>query len=436
MSRLHSILGRTTLLPLLAPLAIGQVNPEPGVQTAELLDVGDRAYGTLDDGGYVSFDGVSFERYAAAGALLQTYGSLPGFVFPSFVEVNADETHAYVGESSNGDLFSIDLSAGTVSTLANLPFNFDLAFDPLPGLAYVSAAVLGFGQGNDIFRLDLTTGGWTHVAHVDGPSGPLTLDESGHLYYVTAFEGSGWPPPLEDEDLLMWTPAQLGSGQVLTEADATYLTAGLDGASSLEFDPSSGDLYLAHTNFQGLANEVLRLSPSGAVLGSLGASFTHISNLELAHDGGPAVMAPFQPAGPRLHVHNVDFGGTIRDRVTLTPSRSTTDHQGPTGGQPGQATVTVLDGVPNGYVSLMLARSSFIRGQEQVVDLGWGLPAFFMVDPSEVWRRSTQLPLDAAGSLTLRFQQPAGWSGTMAFQALLFDGSGAPVGTSTYVVTE
>ena len=33
-------------------------------------------------------------------------------------------------------------------------------------------------------------------------------------------------------------------------------------------------------------------------------------------------------------------------------------------------------------------------------------------------------------------QQPAGWSGTMAFQALLFDGSGAPVGTSTYVVTE
>jgi hypothetical protein len=436
MLRLPYRVAQATLLPLLSSLALGQVTAEPGVQTAAILDVGDRAYATLTDGGYVSFDGLSFERYDAAGSLIQTYGSLSSYAFPSFVEVTPDEAFAYVGESSNGDLYTVDLGAGTVGHLSNLAFNFDLAFDTSPGFAYVSAALGGFGLGNDILRLDLTTGQWLQVAHVSGPSGPLAVNGAGDLYYVTAYEGVSWPPPLEDEDLLLWTDAQLDAGQVLSEADASYLTDALDGGGDLEFDQVSGDLYLAHTNFQGLANEVLRISATGAVQDSLGASFTHISNLELSLDDGAAVLAPFQPAGARLHLNNVDFGGTIRDRVTLAPRRSTTTFQGPTNGQPGQASVTILDGVPNGFVSLMLARSSFLRGQEVVVDLGWGVPAFFMVDPSEVWRRTTQLPLDAAGSLTLTYQQPAGWTGTMTFQALLFDGSGAPVGTSTYVVTD
>ncbi len=424
------------LTTLLSPLALSQVTTAPGIQTAELLDVGDRSYATLSDGGYVSFDGLAFERYDAAGNLVQTYGTLPAFVFPSFVEVDAGETFAYAGESSNGDIFKIDLVAGTVTTLANMTFNYDFAFDATAGSAYISAALGGFGAGNDIVRIDLATGQWTQVAHVAGPSGPIAVDAAGDLYYVTIYDGANWPPPLAEEDMILWSDAQLDSGQLLTEADASYLTAGLDGGSSLAYDPLSGNLYLAHTNASGFENEILRISGSGPVLDSLGGAFTWISTVEVVSGSGPQVMAPFQPSGAMLRVNNVDFGGTIRDRVTLVPARATIAFSGPANDQPGQATITVQDAVPNGFVSIMLANSSDLTGQEVPFDSGWSVPAFFMVDPLLIWRRTQPLPTDAAGAFTLTYNQPGGLTGDWVFQAILFDASGVPVGTSTYVIND
>ena len=149
------LLVRAAGAALLSSLALGQVYPEPGVRTADLLDVGDGAYASLSDGGYVSFDGLAFERYDAAGGLVQTYGTVPSPVFPSFVVVDASETAAYVGESSNGDVFTIDLVVGDVTALSNISFNYNMAFDATPGLAYVSAALGGFGTGNSVLRLDL-----------------------------------------------------------------------------------------------------------------------------------------------------------------------------------------------------------------------------------------------------------------------------------------
>jgi len=429
------LLVRAAGAALLSSLALGQVYPEPGVRTADLLDVGDGAYASLSDGGYVSFDGLAFERYDAAGGLVQTYGTVPSPVFPSFVVVDASETAAYVGESSNGDVFTIDLVVGEVTALSNISFNYNMAFDATPGLAYVSAALGGFGTGNSVLRLDLATGQWTQVVHVAGPSGPIAVDQAGDLYYVTQYDGPNWPPPLADEDLLLWTDAQLDSGSVLSAADASYVAAGLDGCSSLAHDPASGDLYLAHVNFQGFANEVLRLTTSGALLGSLGESFAYVSNLELVQGDGEQIMAPYQPAGMQLRLSNVDFGGSIRDRVTLEPQRPTSTFSGPSGGQAGPATVTVLDAPPNGAVSIMVAAASEVRG-EVVVEAGWGAPVFFMVAPNELWRRALPQPTDANGAATFQYDQPAGVTGEWVFQALLYDEHGTPVGTSSLVVND
>lgn len=420
---------------LLPCLAMAQVTTEPGVRTSELLDVGDSAYATLSDDGYVSFDGLAFERYDAAGGLVQTYGTLASFVFPSFVVVDAAEAFAYAGESSNGDLFTIDLVGGGVTTLTNINFNYSMAFDATPGLAYVSAALGGFGTGTDILRLDLVTGQWTQVVKVTGPSGPVAVDESGDLYYVTQYDGPNWPPPLADEDLVLWTDAQLDSGNLLTNADASTLTAGLDGGSSMVHDPSSGDLYLAHVNFQGFANEIYRLTTSGQLLGSLGESFAFIGNLEVVPSDGQQIMAPYQPAGAKLRLKNTDFGGDTRDRVTLEPQRPSATFVGPTNGAAGPASVTILDAPPGGAVSFMITEASDVRG-EFVFDPGWGAPVFIMVAPQDIWRRTQQRPIDANGMVVFNYEQPAGVTGDWAWQALLFDASGAPIGTSEFVIND
>jgi hypothetical protein len=439
---LRATLLRTTLLraasaALLVASASAQVFPDSGfAQDAPLDLMGDRAYGSLSDGGFISFDGLSFERYDAAGALVVTYGTTGAFLFPSFVEIDPSETLAVVGESSNGDLFAIDLVSGTVTTVANMAFNYDLAFDSIPGLAYVSASLGGFGAGNDIVRLDLVSGATTVVAHVQGPSGPLEVDANGDLFYVTVYEGANWPPPLGEEDLILWSDAQLDSGNLLSEADALYLTAGLNGGSSIEYDPHSGYLFLANTNSQGAAHEILRLDTTGDILDLVAKAPTWIANLEVTGDGGPGTLAPFQPLGARLHVQNTDFGGSLRDRATLVPARTQASFVGPASGKAGPATVT-FDGAPmGGSVVILLARSNDVLGQETYSDQGWGAPTFLAFSPGDVLRRITGNPVDQAGQASLTFHQIPAWEGALAFQAILYDADGHPIGTSTHVINQ
>ena len=62
--------------------------------------------------------------------------------------------------------------------LATLTFSYDAAFSPA-GELFVSAATGGFGAGNDIFKVALPGGALTQIAHVGGPSGPLTFGANG-----------------------------------------------------------------------------------------------------------------------------------------------------------------------------------------------------------------------------------------------------------------
>ena len=56
----------------------------------------------------------------------------------------------------------------------------------------VSAGTCGFGCGNDLVRLDLTSGQATFLANLVGASGPLALSDSGDLYTVVVdFQNPG-----------------------------------------------------------------------------------------------------------------------------------------------------------------------------------------------------------------------------------------------------
>jgi hypothetical protein len=417
-----------------------QVSIEPGFQGTNVLDLsGDRVYGTLADGSYVSFEGLLFEHYGPDGNLLATLGTLPGSVFPSFLEVHPSGAFAIAGESSNGDLFKVDIVNGGFVTLANLNFNFDLAWDTDPGFAYVSAALGGFGAGNDILRLNLSTGATTALVHLAGPSGPIAVDDEGNLHYVTQFDGPGWPPPLEAEELIRWDDADLdsaGPGNLLDEADAVLEVAGLDGGSSMVYDPRSGFLFLAHVNFQGLAQEVLQIDPSTGVLDTVATSFTWIQNLELQNGNGEATLSAYQPLGSRILVQNTDFGGSLRDRVIVEPLRAVATYSGPISGNSGPATITFSGAEPDGAVSVLLARSTNLLPNELVSHLGWVAPVFTAMELRHIARRTFPLQADASGAVSITFQQPATLEGALLFQGIVYDTVGSPLGTTDWVINQ
>lgn len=428
-------IGLLTSAPLLA-----QVDPSPGYRAGEVQDLsGDRAYATFADGRLLSFDGLSFEVYDEDGSLLSTIGSVSNFVFPSFVVLHPSEAYAVVGESSNGDLFRVDLVQSTVASFANLNFNFDLAFVPGGDTAYVSAALGGFGAGNDIIRLDGLTGATEVVVHVDGPSGPVAISPLGGLYYVTQYAGSDWPPPLEEEDLLLWTAADLAgasSSDLLDEADADVLAGGLDGSSSMAVDPVSGRLFLINSNFQGFANEILAMDLDGAVLDTVASSFTSLSNLESFPGAGPATFAAHQPGGSRLFVQNTDFGSSLRDRVRLEPSRPAASYVGPAPGQSGPASITISNAEPDSSVTIMVAFVSDLVADEVSNDLGYGFPVFTAFDLVDLWRRTPPVSTDGSGDYTLTYDQPGSLGGQLVFQAIIYGAGGELLGTSEYVVNQ
>ena len=250
---------------------------------------------TFENGDVLVFDGVNVERYNAGGGFLQTLETLPAFVFPSFVEIAPDETFAVVGESSNGELLRIDLLLGGSTPLGSLAFNFDAAFED-GGHLVVSAATGGFGADNELWRVDVTTGAAVRIGSVPGASGPVALDDEGNLYYGTT--SNDFPPPAAQTDLLRWDASVIGAGVPFDASDATVLSTGLAGASSLVFDDVLDALYVAEVNFGTGASRISRL-PAGTSIPQVlveGRPFFAISRLELAASTSPAVFAPYQPA--------------------------------------------------------------------------------------------------------------------------------------------
>jgi hypothetical protein len=144
-----------------------------------------------------------------------------------------------------------------VQPVTTITLPFDVVFLS-PAEALVSASPTGASTA--IVHLNVTTGATRPIATLSGPSGPVGLDASGNLYYVTStFE---FPAPPGSHTLLRFgqtAVAQAIKGaRVLTEADGQAI-ASLDSGFGMAIT-KRGDFFV--TNLFGAVEHV---TPQGTV---------------------------------------------------------------------------------------------------------------------------------------------------------------------------
>jgi hypothetical protein len=406
---------------LLSPSAPGQDLVGPGFartaqQSAPAQGV---PYRTLSTGDRVVFDGLTVDLYDASGLFLANLGSLPGFVFPSFVAISPAESRALVGESSTGGLYRVDLSGAGLALVASLAFNYDAVFLD-ESSAVVSAATCGFGCGNDLVRVDVLTGATQGLSSVPGASGPLALGSNGDLYYTTV--SGSFPPPPGSSQVLRWSAALVNSGAPLSIGDAQVLVSGLNGAAAMAVDPVLGAIVVAESVF-GSTSRVRLFAAGGAPLGAVIESPNYLSAIELRRDGGLGHFYPYQPADGVYLTYS--SGGDVHTVRPQRPQASIT--------QQGSAVTLTVSGAPANGALLILWTS---QGLWSPVEASYFIPGLGFqihsgVAPSSMRRLPFLIPTDAVGTGTFSFFDGGSLGGTLVFQPLVMNAAGRFVGSST-----
>ena len=405
------------LLPLSAS---AQDQPVAGfAATPEVAPVAGTGFlsATFANGDILIFDGVQVDRFTAGGLFVDNLETLPGFVFPSFLELSPDETFAILGESSTGELRRVDTLVGGSAVLNTLAFNFDAAFQDSDHMI-VSAAAGGFGSPNELWRLELSTGQLSPLGTVSGPSGPVAIDPDGNLYYGTV--PLSFPPPANPTDILRWDAATVQAGVLFDESDATILASGLLGASSMVYDHRQASLFVAENNFGTGASRIsrLRIGSSTPEVILTGQSFFTISNLQFTQGSTPAVFAPFQPSqGATLRYQTTDFLADI-ERHALEPARPSFLLTGPGTTGPGPFDAQLFGGPPDGFAFVAHGSQALFDPAEAALPFG-GLPLFLGLDLPSITLLPVPLSLDGQGELQQSFVNGGALSGSAA-QLILF----------------
>ncbi|MFN0245095.1 MAG: hypothetical protein ACKVWV_19605 [Planctomycetota bacterium] len=383
------------------------------------------AYASRPNGERVVFDGFSITRTAHDGTLLATLGTLPGFVFTSFVAVDPTDTFALVGESSTGVIYKVDLAGGGVAPLADLDFNFDAAFEGANHVL-VSAATCGFGCGNELYRVHTSTGVATLIGTVTGPSGPLALAANGDLYY--GIQTDAFPPPPGAFTIVRWNAALVTSGG-LTNGNATTFVSGLDGAADLALEPVNGHVFVADSSF-GSTGYVREFNLAGTRVAEIVETGASVSNLEFFDGTGPGAFQAFQPAtSTTLRYRSTHFTTVQFSRVMhAVPQRPMPALAGPGIAGPGEVTLTIRGAAPNGTVGILVCSADLVAPIESAYDFGTFL--FHTGMPLPAIRRIGEVPVDAAGNATWTYYNPGNLQGTRVLQAIVKDGRGVRVGSS------
>jgi hypothetical protein len=383
---------------------------------------------TLPGGDLVTFDGLSIDRWSPAGSLVTHLGSFPAFFAPSFVVPAPSGTFVLLGEITNHELYVAQTDGSGVALLPTpIVFNFAAAFDS-PTTAIVSAAAGGFGNGNDLLRVSTSTGAVVHIGHVSGPSGPLTLDATGNLYYAT--QTDQFPAPPGSTDVIGWTAAQLAAGIQLSRGNATVIGLGFDGGGSLALDPVTGKLYLAEDNYSLASYKIRKVGSDQASSPVVLTGLNWISDLQFVSGGGPASFDAYQPAnGQNLRYATTDFS-SVSELGTIAPKRPVLTISGPGTGGSGVVTLDLTGGVPNGSAYLLFCKQIFLFGGEIPVPF----PGFLFhtsFDLSKTRRVPFYLPCDANGTAQFTLLNPGNLVGLYAYQFLVGPSNGTFVGSST-----
>ncbi|MCA8980363.1 MAG: hypothetical protein H6831_06300 [Planctomycetes bacterium] len=402
------------LLAALSPLAPAQEVIAPGfaVVSSAPPAVAFAPSDTLADGSRVYFDGFSVDLYDPAGAFVQNLGSTPAFVFAAFVEVDPTETFAIVAESSGGAVYKAMLDGSGMAPLSTIQFSFDAVFENANDLL-VSAA--HFGVGNDILRLDTTTGAFTQVAVVPGWSGPLDLAPNGDLIYGESSVAGG--------RVLRFEASELTGPLPLDELDADVLTDGLDGAASLAVDPVFGNIFVT-SNVWAVSGLLLELDADGEIVDTIASGTNWLTELQFVADSGPGHFHRYQPTGLRLRYSN----GT--DDVTLAPQQPILSHEH----FGNYSTIHVTGAVPNAGALILFGNQSYLvapYSQQLAFDFLYHSDLEF----SRIRRLGLRIPTDANGEASFSYFNPGGSTlGQRWFQLLITDANNLFVGASNSVV--
>jgi hypothetical protein len=384
-------------------------------------------YDTLANGNRVVYDGSTLWLEQDDGVVLATLGSTPG-TSPNFVEADPTGTFVLFGEYSTGLIYRSALAGGGIVPLTTLPQNYALVYEPGGSTALVSAATCGFGCGNEIHRLDVTSGATTLVASVTGPSGPLALAANGDLYY--AVQVDTFPTPPGAIDVVRWTAAQVASGPFpLTLAQASAFTTGLDGAGSMAFDPAFGHLFVSQAVYLGVSS-VTEIDRFGTVVGPAASASANdtMGKLEIFDAPGAGSLGAWQPAGARLQYRTTDFNQGTSQIVRVSPRRPglTAQQNGPT------MTCTITGAQPSSSCFVISSLVALYDPNESAHDLA--LYQFWTGMPlANIRRAGIQFNTDANGTGSFTFQNPPSIQGTRVIQVLVRDANGTFRGSSATV---
>jgi hypothetical protein len=349
-----------TFLPPVDTVAVGF---RPGIERA--VPAGS-AIGALPGGDFVVFDGLEIVRYGANGFPEANLGGLASFAFPDFVLADPGATFVVVGESSQGNIYTVDLGGAGVSYVCTLMNNFDAVFDGANELI-VSSAPCFSNCGTDLTRIDLATGAETRIGHVDGASGPLARSPQGDLYY--AVQASTFPPPPGAVDVVRWDAATVSSGVFLTATNATTFSSGFDGGASLAVDPVDGRVFIAESRSVGVS-DIVELDANGARVGIVVSSPDWIAPIAFSSVSGTGAFESFQPSGLLLRYQATDYNVFTARVDAVEPLRPIAKTSGPGLSGPGIVRFTVQGALPSSHLLIAVAPASACAGQEAAYDVG------------------------------------------------------------------
>ena len=428
---LHSMLMTVasvpvTLFALSSPSsALVQDAPAEGFDAVGDPYPGGGLTATLANGDVLTFDGVVVSRFDEDGNHVEDLATLPGFVFGSFLIASPDESFAILGESSAHNVYRIDLGLGGESVLTNLVFNYDGVFETATSLV-VSAATCGFGCGNELYRVDTTSGATTLIATVGGASGPVAVEADGDVVYGRVSDTFS----LGDYKVLRFAAADLTGAPVASEADAVVVGDGFDGSTDLAIDPIDGAIYLAENDFVSGLNRIRHVRGDAAVSTTVldGQTGRTIGNLEFAAGDGTARFRAYQPlAGGALRYNSTDFVSAF-ERGRVVPERPTLGLSGPGTSGAGDVTATVSSGTPNGFAVLAYGPTAlFDRNESPLFLSALEAPLFVGLDLATVQLDLNLIALDASGTGQLAFPHDGSLLGLVTGQAVVFDDLGAVV---------
>lgn len=366
---------------------------------------------TLSDGSRVYFDGLSVDLYGPTGTFVLNLGSTPAFVFTAFVEVDPSETFAIVAESSSGVVYKAMLDGSGMAPISTIQFGYDGVFE---GANELLVSATHFGTGNDILRLDTTTGALTSVAVVPGWSGPLDLAPNGDLIYGESSATGG--------RILRFEASELTGSLPLSELDADVLTDGLDGAASLAVDPVFGNIFVT-SNVWAVSGLLLELDGDGNLVDTIAEGTDWLTGLQFVQVAGPGHFHRYQPTGLQLQYSN------STDDVTLAPQQPILAHE-----HFGNfSTIHVTGAAPNAGALILFGNQSNLVAP-YADQLAFDFLFHTDLEFAKIRRLGLRIPTDSNGEAYFSYFNPGGQTlGQRWFQLLITDSNNLFIGASNSV---